>query len=78
MKKKPPLQKVLDNISNYTHDDIDDLRGGAFPKWIKTELKKIIDYEQEYINRGNKTADEAAIEIANKMVEASLNRNSKH
>jgi hypothetical protein len=64
MKKKPDLQKVLDNIANYSDADIDALTGPHFPQWIKDQLK-------EYTKRGGRTADEVANEIANKMIAAS-------
>lgn len=74
MKKKPALQKVLDNLDDYSKDDIDNLSGSAFPKWVRTELKKLKDKEQEYVNRGHRTADEVAMEIAQQMREASYKR----
>jgi hypothetical protein len=64
MKKKPELQKVLDNIENYTDTDIDNLEGSHFPQWIKDQLKQIN-------KRGGKTSDEIANEIAERMIAAS-------
>ena len=64
MKKKPELQAVIDNISNYTDEDIDALQGSHFPQWIKDQLK-------ELTKRGGKTADDMAQEIAAKMIAAS-------
>ncbi len=64
MKKKPALQAVLDNISEYSDDDIDKLQGSHFPQWIKDQLK-------ELNKRGGKTADDVAEEIAAKMIAAS-------
>lgn len=64
MKKKPELQAVLDNISNYSDDDVDNLTGTHFPQWIKDQLKKLN-------KRGGKTSDEIAQEIAAKMIAAS-------
>lgn len=64
MKKKPALQAVLDNIENYTDEDIDNLSGSHFPQWIKDQLK-------ERTKRGGKTADDIAEEIAAKMIAAS-------
>ncbi len=64
MKKKPELQAVIDNIHNYTDDDIDKLSGSHFPQWIKDQLK-------ELTKRGGRTADDIAEEIARKMIEAS-------
>lgn len=64
MKKKPELQKVLDNISSYSDNDIDNLTGTHFPQWIKDQLKLLN-------KRDGKTAEEVANEIAQKMIEAS-------
>jgi hypothetical protein len=64
MKKKPELQAVLDNISDYTDADIDSLTGTHFPVWIKDELKKLN-------KRGGKSADEIAENIAAEMIAAS-------
>jgi hypothetical protein len=64
MKKKPELQIVLDNISDYSDQDIDNLTGTHFPQWIKDQLKKLN-------KRGGKTSEEIANEIAEKMIEAS-------
>jgi len=64
MKKKPELQKVLDDIANYTDTDIDNLTGSHFPQWIKDQLKQLN-------KRGGKTSDEIANEIAERMIAAS-------
>jgi len=64
MKKKKPVQDVLDNISNYTDEDIDNLSGPHFPVWIKDQLKQLN-------KRGGKTAEDVAYEIAMKMIAAS-------
>ena len=64
MKKKPELQLVLDNISQYSDTDIDNLTGTHFPQWIKDQLK-------ELRKRNGKTADDVAEEIAQKMIAAS-------
>jgi len=64
MKKKPELQAVLDNISNFSDEQIDDLSGSHFPQWIKDQLKKLN-------KRGGKTSEEIAQEIAAKMIAAS-------
>lgn len=64
MKKKPELQKVLDNISAYTDDMIDQLSGPHFPLWIREELKKLN-------KRNGKTSEEIANEVAAKMIAAS-------
>ena len=36
MKKKPALQKILDNLENYSEEEINKL---SQPKWIREELK---------------------------------------
>jgi hypothetical protein len=64
MKKKPELQAVIDDISNYTDEQIDALTGSHFPQWIKDQLK-------ELTKRDGKTADDVAEEIAAKMIAAS-------
>ena len=66
MKKKPAQQAVLDNIQNYTEEDIDNLSGPHFPQWIKDALK-------ELAKRGGKTAEDEAQRIAALMVAASQN-----
>ena len=63
MKKKPELQAVLDNISNYSDENIDNLSGSHFPQWIKDQLKKLN-------KRGGKTSEEIANEIAERMIAA--------
>lgn len=77
MKKKPALQNVIDNIENYTVEDIDKLSGGVFPKWIKNELKNMVEDHDAYVARGNKTSYEAAQEIANIMLEKSKQKSSQ-
>ena len=64
MKKKPELMAVIDNIHSYSEQDIDNLSGPHFPLWIKDQLKSLS-------NRNGRTSQDIAIEIANKMIEAS-------
>ena len=64
MKKKQPQQEVIDNISNYSDNDIDNLTGPHFPQWIKDQLKKLN-------KRNGKTSEQIANEIAEKMNAAS-------
>jgi hypothetical protein len=64
MKKKPALKLVLDNIGNYSDEDIDNLQGSHFPQWIKDQLK-------ELRKRGGKTAEDEAQRIADMMIAAS-------
>lgn len=64
MKKKPELQQVINNISNYSEQDINSLSGSHFPQWIKEQLI-------ELRKRNGRTADDVAKEIAEKMIAAS-------
>lgn len=64
MKKKPALQAVLDDIVNYTDNDINALTGSHFPQWIKDQLI-------ELRKRNGKTSDDAAEDIAAQMIAAS-------
>jgi len=64
MKKKPAVQRVLDSLDDYTEDGIRGLTGTHFPMWIKEELL-------ELKKRNGKTAEDAAFEIAMKMIAAS-------
>lgn len=61
MKKKPAIQAVIDNIDNYSIEDIENLKGNHFPKWIRKVLVK-------YKNRDGKTAEQIALNIANKIM----------
>lgn len=65
MKKKPAVQAVIDNIDDYSIEDIENLRGSHFPKWIRKVLVK-------YKSRDGLTAEQTALQIANKMMAASL------
>jgi len=64
MKKKPAQQEVLDNIQNYTVEEIKNLSGPHFPAWIKDELIK-------YKNRNGNDSEQIANEIAAQMTAAS-------
>jgi len=64
MKKKPDLQKVIDNIQHYTDDQINNLSGSHFPQWIKEQLL-------ELKKRNGKTSDDVAHDIAQMMIAAS-------
>lgn len=64
MKKKPALQAVLDNIADYSDEDIRSLSGTHFPEWIKEQLL-------ELRKRGGKTAEDEANRIAALMIAAS-------
>lgn len=72
MKKKPAQQEVLDNIADYSIEELENLRGSVFPKWVRQALVKIKEQELEFIARGNKTPEQAAMEMAARMTEASM------
>jgi hypothetical protein len=38
MKKKPDVQAVLDDLDNYTVDQLTNLQGSHFPQWIRDAL----------------------------------------
>lgn len=38
MKKKPGVQFVLDNLDNYTVEQLSNLQGSHFPQWIRDAL----------------------------------------
>jgi len=43
MKKKPALQKVLDSLEEYDHDQLELLTGPVFPLWVKKHLHTLKD-----------------------------------
>lgn len=53
MKKKPAVQSVIDNIDSYTVEQLENLKGNQFPKWLREVLVK-------YKNRGGRTPEEMA------------------
>ena len=76
MKKKPAQQEVLDNIADYSIEQLENLRGGPFPKWVRQALVKIKEQELEFVARGNKTPEQVAMEIATQMTKASIDKNN--
>jgi hypothetical protein len=64
MKKKPALQEILDNIDEYSEDDINSLTGTHFPLWIKEQLLALKKRNGIY-------ADDEAARIAELMIAAS-------
>jgi len=64
MKKKPELQAVLDNIHNFSDEQINALTGSHFPQWIKDQLK-------ELRKRNGSTSNDEAERIAALMIAAS-------
>lgn len=64
MKKKPAVQEVLDNIQNYSNEQIENLSGTHFPLWIKEQLL-------ELKKRNGSCADDEAQRIAAMMIAAS-------
>ena len=69
MKKKPAVQAVIDNIDDYSIEDIENLSGSHFPKWIRKVLVK-------YKGRDGLTAEQTALQIANEMMAKQLEKNS--
>ena len=67
MKKKPAVQKVIDNIDDYSIEDIENLKGNQFPKWVRKVLVK-------YKHRDGKTSEEMAANFAADMTKASLDK----
>lgn len=65
MKKKPAVQKVIDNIDDYSIEELENLKGSQFPKWIRKVLIK-------YKHRNGKTSEEMATNFAIRMTKASL------
>ena len=65
MKKKPEVQSVLDNLDNYTVEQLANLEGSHFPQWIRDALIRK--------KEGSTRCDIASrvAEIAAKMIEAS-------
>lgn len=62
MKKKPALQKILDNIDSYTDQELENIKGQ--PLWIRKQLVSLK-------NRGGMTASMTAEQIADQMMLAS-------
>ena len=65
MKKKPDVQLVLDNLDNYTAEQLANLEGSHFPQWVRDALirKKACMTKSDIQAR--------AEEIAAKMIAAS-------
>ena len=74
MNKKPEQQKVLDNLADYSIEDLENLRGPQFPKWVRQALVKLKEVEIMNDNRGGRTADEMAAILALKMTKAGLDK----
>ena len=65
MKKKSDVQFILDNIDNYTVEQLSNLQGSHFPQWIRDALVR----KKEKQSKGD--IDARVAEIARKMIEAS-------
>ena len=74
MKKKPAQQEVLDNIADYSIEQLENLRGNVFPKWVRQALVKIKEVENMNEKRGGRTADEMAAILALEMTKAGLDK----
>lgn len=64
IKKKPAVQIIIDNIDLYSIEDLENLTGNQFPKWIREELIK-------YKNRNGLNSQSMAEKIAAIMIEKS-------
>lgn len=51
MKKKPALQEILDNIDNYTVEELDTIQGQ--PKWIRKQLCRLKNGENTIDKEAN-------------------------
>jgi hypothetical protein len=67
MKKKPAQQEVIDNIDDYTVEQLENLRGSTFPKWVREALVR-------YKERDSHTPEEMALKFANEMTKATLDK----
>ena len=65
MKKKPDVQAVLNNLDNYTVEQLSNLSGSHFPQWVRDALVR----KKEGRSRGD--IDARVEEIARKMIAAS-------
>lgn len=65
MKKKPDVQVVLDNLDNYTAEQLANLEGYHFPQWIRDALVR----KKEGMTKSD--VDDRVAEIARKMIDAS-------
>lgn len=65
MKKKPDVQVVLDNLDNYTAEQLANLEGSHFPQWIRDALVR----KKEGMTKSD--VDDRVAEIARKMIDAS-------
>lgn len=63
MKKKPAVQQVLDNLENYTVEQLTNLQGSHFPQWIRDALVR----KKESMTKGDVLA--RATDIAERMNE---------
>ena len=63
MKKKPDVQAVLDNLDNYTVDQLINLSGSHFPQWVRDALVR----KKEGMSKGDIEA--RAVAIAERMNE---------
>ena len=61
MKKKDDVKFVLDNLDNYTEEQIQNLSGSHFPQWIRDALVR----KKKDINKGDIQA--RAEDIAERM-----------
>ena len=65
MKKKSSVQAVLDNLDNYTSEQLANLEGSHFPQWIRDALVR----KKEGMSKSD--IQSRAEEIAAQMIAAS-------
>ena len=65
MKKKPAVQAVLDNLDDYTVEQINNLNSSHFPQWIRDALVRKKD------GRSNGDVEARVRAIADQMIAAS-------
>lgn len=65
MKKKPALQKILDNLNSYSEEELANIKGQ--PKWIREQLVKRRKGEVDTRTEAEKRAE--AERIADLMIE---------
>lgn len=65
MKHKSSVKEVLDNIDNYTVEQLNNLSGSHFPQWVRDALVR----KKEGMSRGD--VDARVADIAQRMIEAS-------
>lgn len=73
-KKKPKLKEVVDNIKNYSVEDINNLSGNPFAAWVKKHLIRMVEAHRGIDSESNslKTATEIAAIMSEKSANNSI------